>query len=135
MNKNLKWLTAIFSALLIGGVIAPPIIEYIIPSNGNIKATGSFNYYFNDILNPSNLDWGPMDSGSTYFVVLKITSTCTAPLIVNLTANLPTGWAHAWNLNNTIWNPSETKEANYELTPFGTPGNYTWNTIITATEA
>ncbi len=136
MNTKMKWLTIILAGLLTG-VAAAPLIEYFIPTNGNINAVGDFDYTIDGAPNPTTLDWGAMDPGATYLVELSITNTGNTDLTIIITANLPQGWTHSWAYNNTVFQHGASKIADYELTPAADAlaGMYTWTTNITATEA
>lgn len=137
MNKNLKWLTVALTALLSGAIVSAAIQPYIFTNHGTIQAVGDFDYYIEGTLNPTSYDWGITEPNTIWLANLTIVSKYNTAITVSVTAILPTGWTHAWSLNNTVWAAYKTKWVDYELTIPATAiaGDYTWTTTITATEA
>ena len=141
MNKNLKWLTIILSAIAIGAVGAGFTQSYLYPSNGTvpIRTLGVSVTWAVDGTTVTQLDWGTVENSTEYVMdPIKITNTKDLPTTLTLsTTSLSSSIISltlTWNYTGTILLP--TQSVIVELTQNVTAtGFFTYTTIITAIES
>lgn len=138
MKGKLKWALACILALLAGVVAAQSFKQYFYPTNGTISTIG-VSVTWLDGSSVTEFNWGSVENGTAYVmdpvnitnientnVTLSLNTTDWSATVIDLTLT--------WNYTGAILPPTESVIVELEQVITGT-GDWTYTTVITATEA
>lgn len=135
----LKLAAFLIIGVLIGAVVAIAVQQYVFPTTGTVTTVSLTIAWLDGGAPVSTIAWGPCENSTEYELEpLNITNTSNVPVTLNLaTSDLSTSIITldlTWNYSDTKLEPNESIILALTQNVTAT-GDYTYNTIIDATEA